>query len=319
MVLNLRVYEGDTTFPDYTDSDFNLGEKAVLSLTESLVPGSIIFQDRYFTSVKLLEELSKRGIKSTGTLMKNRIPGAIRNSIESDLELKRRGRGSYQTLTRDDDVVSLTKWYDNKPVIILSSIHAANDVDLCKRWCKKDKRYVMVDRPEVIREYNTNMGGVDMADRLLAVCPARARTKKWTTRFISHMFDLSICNAWIEYKNNQVAKGVPKKKIQQLRFYKMELAEQLIDVNTTTEDAYHEPEDEVNTAKKRPGRPGAVPLPSKYRRMHASLHIPEVADHQMRCHEIGCNSRTTITCNYCNVGLCLTKTRNCFKTFHAEE
>lgn len=36
---------------------------------------------------------------------------------------------------------------------------------------KKNKQYTLVVSPEVIKEYNSKMGGVDMVDRLLADCP----------------------------------------------------------------------------------------------------------------------------------------------------
>lgn len=49
--------------------------------------------------------------------------------------------------------------------------------------------------------YFTSAEGVDSADRMFAVCPSRARTKKWTMRFISHMLDLAASNAWILYNN----------------------------------------------------------------------------------------------------------------------
>lgn len=316
LILNLKVYQGSTTFPELVDTGFGLGECAVLKLSEVLVPGSVVYHDRYFTTVKLTEELLKKGIKSTGTLMKNRIPAAVRDILITDGELKRKGRGSYQVITRDDDRMAITKWFDNKPVIMLSSIYADNNTDECRRWSKKDKEYVMVKRPEVIKEYNSKMGGVDMADRLLAVCPARTRTRKWTVRFVSHMIDLSITNSWIQFRNNELKNNVPRKRVQQLRFYKMEFGEKLIECNSMP--AITELQEENIASIKRPGRPGAIAIPSNMKRRYGALHLPSVLPKQQRCRNEGCNSRSTIFCTFCQVALCLTKDRKCFVSFHSD-
>lgn len=60
---------------------------------------------------------------------------------------------------------------------------------------KKDKQYKHGVRPEVIKQYNSKLGGVDMADRLISVCPATSRTKKCPVWIISHMIDLVFLNS----------------------------------------------------------------------------------------------------------------------------
>lgn len=316
IVCNMVIYQGQFTFPTYKDAGYGLGESAVLHLTEILAPGTIVYYDRYFSTVKLATELISRGLKCAGTIMKNRIPADVLDLQESDGSLKRRGRGSYQVLTNADSTIAITKWLDNKPVMMLSTAHAANVTDTCSRWCKKNKVYVDVTRPEVIRQYNSKMGGVDMADRLLAVCPARSRTKKWPVRFISHMVDLSITNSWLFYKKKELANGISAKKIQQLRSYKLQYGEKLIEENLLVQHQEIVEDDDEPPVKRTPGRPGAVPIPSEARRHHGNLHLPEVNDKQQRCRNVGCDKKSTIKCSECNVPLCLTSSRNCFKSFH---
>lgn len=195
MICDFHIYEGSTTYPCYDGTSFGLGEKAVLTLTEGMVPRHVVYCDRYFTSEKLVIELDKRGIGCTGTLMKNRIPMNVRTLLKSDKDLKRSGRGSSQTVVKNDDKIAITKWFDNKPVIMMSSVEAKEEEDQCQRWCKLEKKYAAVNRPRVIKQYNANMGDVDLADRLLAVCPHRYRSKKWTSRFIAHMMDLVVSNS----------------------------------------------------------------------------------------------------------------------------
>lgn len=318
-VCDFVVYQGSTTFPEYENTNYGQGEKAVLKLTEALVPGHLVYFDRYFTTVKLVSKLKTRGIESTGTLMKNRIPGGAREVLESDNSLKQKGRGSCQVLVTNDKTMAITKWLDNKAVIMLSSTYTNENPDTCRRYCKKEKTYLYFDRPDVIKMYNKNMGGVDLADRQLAVCPTRSRTKKWTVRFFSHMLDLAINNCWIQYKKNEQEKGTPAKKILQLRFYKMAIAEELIELNTApfeNSDSNDEYAADDGIYRKRRGRSAFVQIPSKIRRMQGSTHMPDFTEKQMRCRLPGCEMKSTAKCLSCDVHLCLTAKRNCFKLFH---
>ena len=65
--------------------------------------------------------------------------------------------------------LSVVKWYDNKAVLLASTIVSTNPVDKCIRWSKAQKVYVEVDRPAVVKEYNTSMGGVDLSDMLMSL------------------------------------------------------------------------------------------------------------------------------------------------------
>lgn len=235
--------------------------------------------------------------------------------MASDKTLKDKGRSSAQVLVRNDGEMSMTKWYDNKPVLMLSSTFANEEPDVCRRYCKKDKMYRYFDRPDVIKMYNKNMGGVDLADRQLAVCSSRCRTKKWTVRFFSHMLDLSVDNVWIQYKKEEQKKGTPAKKTLQLRFYKMKLGEYLIEENTAPFEILDRQEENEENIRKR-GRPAVVQIPSKIRRTQGSTHMPDVVEKQHRCRMSGCDKKTTIRCLNCDLFLCLTAKRNCFKDFH---
>ena len=71
-------------------------------------------------------------------------------------------------VVRHDGQVCIVKWYDNKPVILASSVEGAEPLGQCRRWCKKTKQYILVDRPHVVESYNQSMGGVDFLDRIIS-------------------------------------------------------------------------------------------------------------------------------------------------------
>lgn len=99
------------------------------------------------------------------------------------------------------------KWFDNKPVILASTIHDANPTDVCKRWSKKEKAYINVVRPNVIKTYNSAMGGVDMLDRMISYYRISARTRKWAVRLIFHMIDFAAAASCIERRRMDAAEG----------------------------------------------------------------------------------------------------------------
>lgn len=171
-VCDFNIYQGDTTFPEEKTAGFGLIESAILNLTRTLVPSHVLYFDIYLTSLTLALELTSRGFYNAGTVMKNRIPLTLRNELQDDREMKR-GRGCNSVLVNSSDTVAVTKWFDNKPVVLLSTAYGIDPQDVCVRWCKKNKRYIGIQRPVVVKINNSKMGDVDLADRMLVVCPSR--------------------------------------------------------------------------------------------------------------------------------------------------
>ncbi|KAJ2940718.1 hypothetical protein O0L34_g14666 [Tuta absoluta] len=351
LVCNYHIYQGNTTYPDLEGSSYGLGEKAVLTLTKDLVPGHIIYCDRYFTSEKLLDGLKDQGLMCTGTLMKNRIPRSARHVLPDDKVMKKRTRGSWEKVVHKAKKMVITKWLDNKPVSFMSNIHTDKNIDSCERWSKREKRYITVPRPEVVKLYNKNMGGVDLADRMLSVCPYRYRTRKWTQRIIAHFLDLAVTNSWILYRQDELNKGKRLKSIQQLRPFKLEIAKTLIKIaaeeqreesqeeksqeeqsqeeqsqeeqsqeeESQVEESQEEEQDEEQLQQRSKFRQRClpVPIPEDKIRYEGAMHMPEVGEDQKLCRRDECKKKSKIRCMSCKLNLCLTRDRNCFQKFHS--
>ncbi|CAK6978168.1 unnamed protein product%2C partial [Scomber scombrus] len=102
-------------------------------------------------------------------------------------ELKRTGRGSFEEKMAvvGETTLHVVKWYDNRSVTLLSDYIGASPVKEVERWDRKQKVNIKVPCPAVVKEYNKNMGGVDLLDSLIALYRNKIRSKKWFHRLIS--------------------------------------------------------------------------------------------------------------------------------------
>lgn len=106
----------------------------------------------------------------------------------------------------------MTKWLDNRTVTQASNYMSIGDCDTVRQWDKSLKKFVNISRPEVIKEYNRAIGGVDLFNRFISLHGINIRSKKWTLRLIFHAIDMAVCNSWLEYKIACERAEVKKKK-----------------------------------------------------------------------------------------------------------
>ena len=315
IILDFIIYQGaNTNFPQDVNNKLGVGGRAVLKLTETCLPGTNVYFDRYFTGAILLEQLHEKGISATGTIMSNRFPNI---GLKSDAELKNMGRGSIDCKTREDGKITIVKWMDNRGVIMASTIHSEVPHDNARRYSKVDKAYINIQRPDIVRQYNTNMGGVDLVNRMIAAYRSYHRTKKWPVRTLEHFMDMAVVNSWLKYKTDCKHHNVNSKKILDLHDFKIQVAQELILTSQKRKRSLIENEEHVPRKKCR-GRPGLVPIPPQVVRSNQANHLPQAEDLStaQRCRKEGCKGRSRIKCIKCDIFLCILKERNCFRDFH---
>lgn len=179
----------------------------------------VVYFDNLYTSLPLLVYLRARGIYCLGTIRSNRIPNC---KFPSDAVVNKKERGySVEYVGKAYGIdINTVLWKDNKSVRLAStyvgieSFATANpDQQRAKaaRFDRKEKKFIEVDCPQIVREYNLHMGGVDLMDGLMGRYHIRAKTRDAMMKLFHHLLDLSATNAYILYRRTN-AENVSNRK-----------------------------------------------------------------------------------------------------------
>ena len=93
---------------------------------------------------------------------------------------KKMACGLIDQVVNDEGTVYPVKWKDNNTHVMASSEHGKNHVTKCRRWSANQKQHTGMACPQVIQQYNENMDGVDLLDRMIVFYRVSARTHRWT-------------------------------------------------------------------------------------------------------------------------------------------
>ena len=189
--------------------DLGASSNSVLILCENVPDGKNhkIYFDNWFTSMKLVEHLATRGIWACGTVQERRLRGL---TFKSDKDLKKNGRGSFdeKSTVIEDYVLTAVKWFDNRPVTLLSSFLSSQPIVTCKRYDKKEKVYRDIVLPNIVSQYNENMGGVDSHDQMMSYFRMSFKSKKYYLRLVYHLIDMVVVNTWHLLRREEVKRKV---------------------------------------------------------------------------------------------------------------
>jgi len=130
------------------------------------------------------------------------------NKLPDDKTLKDQGRGAVSTVTRADGKLCVVKWYDNKPVVMLSTVHSEQPEDTCqvvqegKKVCDCDMTLCVstTERWEVL------------------TCQKMSYTKCLCGRRSGqmHFTDLALVNSCLLYRRDKQENGTPRKSIMKI-------------------------------------------------------------------------------------------------------
>ena len=310
MMYDIEIYTGKNM---KLEGDLGISGNIVLRLTKDLQSNKDhkVYFDNWFSSVELVKTLKGRGIRAVGTIRKNRLAGC---KLALDKKLKESGRGSYDWKTSKDGI-SIIKWYDNKPVHLISSHSAVEPLGSCKRWSATEKQKVDVVRPYVVEEYNTHMGGVDAADMLMELYRIDLRSKKWYMQIVLYCISVAVVNAWMLYRRHAAQLNTNPKSIVPLKDFQTQIAYALAMKGKQKETKRGRPSNSPQPTKK-PRKP-VGPTPTDDVRHDNFAHWPIPMEKKMRCKKC-IHHFSRMKCSKCDVALCLNNNNNCFLDYHTK-
>lgn len=292
-------------YGDQEGYQLGLGAGVVLQLCSSLPErdNNLIVADNFFTGPHLVCELTRRGISYIGTVRENRLQSC---KLMDEKAMKMQGRGTCDSCVAScgDRSMIAVKWFDNRPVTLLSNCTGVEPVTSVERWDKKEKSRISVECPAIVPEYNRSMGGVDLLDKMCYSYRFSIRSKRWYMYIFWHTVKIAAVNAWFLHKRHSL----------QQRESSKPLREFLADLATSL----------VLYRKRPPGRLSRENLPLVKRaspqvprdvRGDGSHHWPIWMDRRNRC-KLCTGGYSYVACSKCNVHLCINKDRNCFVDFH---
>lgn len=225
--------------------------------------------------------------------------------MPTEKTLKKKGRGAFCQVVCNDNKISIVKWFDNKEVVLASSYVDAHPVEKIKRFSKDVDRRIDVNCPQIVK-HNHHMGGVNLADMLIALYRTGIKSKRWYKNIFSQLLDICINNAWFLRSRHDKQRAFIRKN-DHLKSFRYEIYASLLKRDRTLKNAVSVPE-KAKIKTPHVERPGAD---IRYDRVD---HWPLITEYK-RCKY--CKKRqTNVVCTKCNLNLCFVKNRNCFVDFH---
>ncbi|KAE9521706.1 hypothetical protein AGLY_017893, partial [Aphis glycines] len=172
-----------------------------------------------------------------------------------------------------------------------------------KRYNKTTKSIVDVSMPQIVKHYNSHLGGVDLADMLIAIYRTNMKTHQWYLNIFSQLLDVCVNNAWLQYRKDCVE--LKEKNVIILKEFRVNIAIALSSKNKPKVGRKSKgmciPEN-IKIKKK------IVPQPIDDVRLDRYDHMPIVGI-KGRCRMCK-TGQTTFSCDKCDSRLCITSTRN---------
>nr|XP_022913141.1 piggyBac transposable element-derived protein 2-like [Onthophagus taurus] len=147
-VVNVDPYQGKNGYKEKDDLNLGLGGQLVYKFAKILKsqnPNPFhLFCDNFFTSIKLISELQKIGIRATGTIKENRSEHC---PLLTKQNMKKESRGFYDYRVDESQELIVCKWNDNNVVSLCSNSVGINPVHSTTRFSRAERKRIQIAQP----------------------------------------------------------------------------------------------------------------------------------------------------------------------------
>ncbi|XP_022180053.1 piggyBac transposable element-derived protein 3-like [Myzus persicae] len=140
-IHDFEIYVGKGTLPA-TGSGLGISGDIVIRLLETVpkFKNYKVATDNWFNSYNLQCHLKFSGMLGIGTVRTNRLSGC---TFKNEKDMKKSGRGTYDTKVDTTNKIVATKWYDNKFVHVVSNYKGIQPLDEVERWSTAKKKELL--------------------------------------------------------------------------------------------------------------------------------------------------------------------------------
>ena len=132
--------------------------------------------DNWFTTIGLLIYIKENRILAVGTTWANRLPGC---PLEQNKAIDKEGRGSTDYRVDLKTGLFIIRWMDSSTGQFASNFVGIEPMGTLNRWVSHGREKTDIVCPKVVTMYNKSMGGVDLADMLIALYRRQRKTTHW--------------------------------------------------------------------------------------------------------------------------------------------
>ena len=171
---------------------------------------------------------------------------------------------------------------------------------------------------DIVSDYNKAMGGVDLTDMLISLYRTNIKSKRWYLKVIFHCIDIAKVNGWLLYRRFADLVNLSKKKQFQLLKFVSCIGNALTTVGKELDTQPVGRPSKRSLGDGPPSKRGckpSVPVPISDIRYDAFNHWPDFRENKNRCRQCK-TGYSRVYCTKCNLCLCFTNGKNCFRDFH---
>ena len=227
--------------------------------------------------------------------------------LESEKTMKKKGRGSTDFKILSDENIIIVRWFDNKSVNLISSYVAAEPIDSVRRYDQREKTYIDIPRPSIVKVYNTYMRGIDKLDMICSLYKGQMKSRRWYIRIWLHPVTVALVNSWLLYRRDQMIHG--NSKTMKLRDFQLQVATTLRKIATKRRLSLTNFSRKCKREHKQPTVPVDVGK-------DGVGHMPIRDSKLNHCGFYRDNRFSYVKCGKCNVWLCFNKERACYGDYH---
>ncbi|XP_023567857.1 piggyBac transposable element-derived protein 1 [Octodon degus] len=186
-------YQEESTLEADGDLDLGLGGNLVMTFADVLLekgqyPYHLCF-DSFFTSVKLMSALKKKGLRATGSIRENRTEKCPLLSAE---QMK---KGCFDFRVEETDEIIVCRWHSDGISSLCSTAVGIEPLSEVRGSAGEDE-LLPLSQPAIVRLYEECRKGVSKMDQSISKYRVTLRSRKWYSTLVSYMIDAAMSNAW---------------------------------------------------------------------------------------------------------------------------